>query len=158
MEWHREKEGVYPKSTSNTPVWVKDKDEWKTTPETWPKLTDALKNRGRDFETEATSIHDFKIMHRLHDRPSVTDEYLHNVIKWHKEKEGRYPSESSLTPVWLKNEEGQWSTANDSWNLINNTMTVRSLRNYTSYKSLASFKAAHGYSNSRSAVIQHKPT
>jgi hypothetical protein len=159
MEWHMEKEGSYPNAASITPVWIKDKGEWKETSESWVKINQAIKNKQRNTKTEANSIREFKVIHHLHDRPSITDEYLHNVIKWHKEKEGHYPSVQSDTPVWLKDAEDHWSKANDEWHMIQQSMALPSLRSYTSYKSLASFKAAHGYSNSpRSAAITAQPT
>lgn len=75
----------------------------------WMEQTNALENA---FAAASPPVPTVKLAKFL------SNDYLKQLGKWHVEKEGCKPDEDSITPVWVKQEDGVWAHATTSWNVI----------------------------------------
>lgn len=77
----------------------------------------------------------------------LTDVYLIQLLKWHKEKEGSYPNSKSKTPVWAKDEKGAWYKADESWISITSSIRAEARDVETEASGLTDFMDIHKLSD-----------
>lgn len=157
--WHFEKKGKYPGSRSETPVYFKLEQpgqpaEWVETGMEWADLNEARILSGQSSLNDFIAalggtrekIADSAAPATLHNRSlPLGDARLKQLMEWHHEKEGHYPRLDSTTPVWAKDEIGNWLKTNDSWNAINAAMARRGRGVESPATSIRKFLKLHGY-------------
>ncbi len=54
----------------------------------------------------------------VHVKVLLSDDELRQLGEWHEEKEGCEPGEGTVTPVWIKQDDGSWAQGSCSWEAI----------------------------------------